>query len=178
MTRDRLILDSVSADGEVGRWLAALEEVRRDTLAVLADIPSDAIDDDPGDGGDTIGTVLYHIALIEADWVFSDVLARAEAVPADLFPVGDRLPDSHLSPLRGETMAQHLDRLARTRQLILDELRPMSAAEFHGARPRERIDVSAGWVVFHLIDHEVEHRVRLSALRDRLRRDRPDLETA
>jgi hypothetical protein len=31
---------------------------------------------------------------------------------------------------------------------------------------RERIDVAADWVVFHLIDHEIEHRVRLSALRD------------
>jgi hypothetical protein len=30
--------------------------------------------------------------------------------------------------------------------------------------------VSADWVVFHLIDHEVEHRVRLTALRDAFRR--------
>jgi uncharacterized damage-inducible protein DinB len=167
MARQRLTLDSIGDAAEVGRWLAALEEVRRDSLKVLGEIPADAVDDDPGDGGDTVGTVLYHVALIEADWVFSDVLDRASAIPHDLFPVEHRLPDSRLSPLRGETMAQHLDRLARTRKLILDELRPMSADEFHESRAREQYDVSASWVVFHLIDHEVEHRVRLSALRDR-----------
>jgi hypothetical protein len=45
----------------------------------------------------------------------------------------------------------------------------MSAEEFHRPRARETIDVSAAWVVFHLIDHEVEHRVRLTTLRDRFR---------
>jgi hypothetical protein len=43
----------------------------------------------------------------------------------------------------------------------------MSAEDFH--RARDDYDVSADWVVFHLIDHEVEHRVRLTALRDRFR---------
>jgi hypothetical protein len=80
-------------------------------------------------------------------------------MPPDLFPLDDRLPDSRLSPLGGESLAQHLDRLARTAGTqVLDELRPMSAEEFHRPRARETIDVSAAWVVFHLIDHEVEHR--------------------
>ena len=172
MARERKVLESISADDEVGRWLAALEEVRRDTLEVLAEIPPDAVDTDPGDGGDTIGTVLYHVALIEADWVFADVLDRESDVPGELFPVEHRLPDSRLSPLPGETMVEHLDRLDRVRALILDALRPMSSSEFHESRARADYDVSAGWVVFHLIDHEVEHRVRLSALRDQFRRDR------
>ena len=173
MARDRLVLESIGPDDDVGRWLAALEEVRRDTLKVLAEIPPEAVDADPGDGGDTDGPVLYHVALIEADWVYPDVLDRESDIPGDLFPVDHRLPDAHLSPLRGETLAQHLDRLARVRTLILDELRPMSADEFHRSRARERYDVSAGWVIFHLVDHEVEHRVRLAALRDRFRRDGP-----
>jgi uncharacterized damage-inducible protein DinB len=171
MARERLILESIAADSDVGHWLAALEEVRQDTLKVLTDVPPDAVDSDPGDGGDTVGTVLYHVALVEADWVFADVLDRPGDMPADLFPLGDRLPDSRLSPLGGETLAQHLDRLARTRDLILDQLRPMSADEFHRPRAREKFDVTAAWVVFHLIDHEVEHRVRLTTLRDRFRRD-------
>ena len=40
-----------AADPDVGRWLAAFDEVRRDTLEVLAEIPADAIDTDLGDGG-------------------------------------------------------------------------------------------------------------------------------
>jgi uncharacterized damage-inducible protein DinB len=140
---------------------------------VLAEIPPEAADDEPGDGGDTVGTVPYHVALIEADWVYTDDLDRENDIPTDLFPVDDRLPDARRSPLRGETLAHHLDRLAWTRKLILDELRAMPADEFHRSRAREHYDVSASWVVFHLIDHEVEHRLRLSAMRDRFHRDGP-----
>ena len=167
--RYRLVLDPIAGDPEIGRWLAALEEVRRDTQKVLADIPEDAVDRDPGDGGDTVGTVLYHVSLVEVDWVFSDVLDREADIGRDLFPADDRAEDGRLTPVVGETMAQHLDRLARTRALVLGELRAMSPDEFHRVRARNDYDVSAAWAVFHLIDHEVEHRVRLSALRDAFR---------
>jgi uncharacterized damage-inducible protein DinB len=170
MARYRLVLDPGAGDAEIGRWLAALEEARRDTLKVLADLPDDAADRDPGDGGDTIGTVLYHVALIEADWVFSDVLDRESDIPGDLFPAGDRTKEGHLTQIRGESLAQHQSRLARIRSMVLAELGSMSADDFHRVRARDDYDVSADWVVFHLIDHEVEHRVRLSALRDAFRR--------
>ncbi len=74
-------------------------------------------------------------------------------------------------PVLGESMERHLDRLATTRALVLDVLRSMSSEDYHRAHVRERIDVAADWVVFHLIDHEIEHRVRLSALRDAFARD-------
>ncbi len=173
MARYRLVLDPVADDPEIGRWLAALEEVRRDTLKVLKGMPDRLVDRDPLDGGDTIGTVLYHIALVEADWVFSDVLDREADIDRDLFPADDRGADGRLSPVRGETIAQHLDRLARTRDLVLGELCSMSTDAFHQVRARNDYDVSADWVVFHLIDHEVEHRVRLSALRDAFRHRPP-----
>ena len=167
--REQLVLTSAAGDPEIGRWLAALEEVRSDTLKVVGEIPHDAVDRDPGDRGDTLGTVLYHVALVEVDWVFTDVLDRESDIPRDLFPHDDRVEDGHLTPVLGETLEEHLDRLAKTRALVLDELRSMSSEEYHRAHARERFDVAANWVVFHLIDHEVEHRVRLSALRDRFR---------
>jgi uncharacterized damage-inducible protein DinB len=170
--RARLVLDPLpgSVDPEVARWLAALEEVRRDTLTMIATIPADAVDRDPGDGGDTIGTVLYHVALVELDWVFTDVLGR-EDDPAmvDLLPHDSRIDGGRLTPVRGESLQAHLDRLAHARSAVLAELRPMTSGEFHRARARAQADVSAVWAVFHLIDHEVEHRVRLSALCDMFR---------
>jgi len=166
--RPRLVLDPIAADPEIGRWLSAFEEVRRDTLEVVREIPESAIDRDPGDGGDTFGTVLYHVALIEIDWVFTDALDRQDEISLDLFPYDDREGDGHLTPVMGETMAQHLERLSTTRELVLRELRAMSSEDYHRVHAREEIDVSADWVVFHLIDHEVEHRVGLSRLRDLL----------
>ena len=55
MPRERLVLEPDADEPEVGRWLAALDEVRRDTLKVLAEVPADAVDRDPGDGGDSTG---------------------------------------------------------------------------------------------------------------------------
>jgi uncharacterized damage-inducible protein DinB len=170
--RARLVLDPPPGcvEPEVARWLAALEEVRRDTLAVIAAIPAEAVDRDPGDGGDTVGTVLYHVALVELDWVFTDVLGREdEPAMVALLPHDSRIDGGRLTPVRGESLQQHLDRLARARSAVLAELRPMPSGDFHRARARAAADVSAAWAVFHLIDHEVEHRVRLSALRDAFR---------
>jgi uncharacterized damage-inducible protein DinB len=165
--REQLVLASPAGlDPEIGRWLAAFEEVRRDTLAVLDEVAAGDVDRDLGDGGDSVGTLLYHVALVEVDWVFTDVLDQQDRIPRDLFPHDDRVEDDHLTPVHGESLDHHLERLMRTRALVLGELRSMDASEYHLARPRERFDVAADWVVFHLIDHEVEHRVRLSTLRD------------
>ena len=167
--RERRVLTPAAGDPEIGRWLAAFEEVRHDTLNVVGEIPAGVVDLDPGSDGDTLGTVLYHVALIEIDWVFTDVLDREGDIPHDLFPHSDRVDDGHLTPVVGETLEEHLDRLAKTRVLVLDVLRSMSPEDYHRSHARERYDVAADWVVFHLIDHEVEHRVRLSTLRDRFR---------
>ena len=165
--REQLVLASgPDVDPEIGHWLSAFDEVRRDTLAVLGTMAPDDVDRDLGDGGDSAGTVLYHVALVEVDWVFTDVLDQQERIPRDLFPHDDRVEDGRLTPVRGESLSQHLDRLTTTRALVLGELAAMGPAEFHRPRSRERFDVAGNWVVFHLIDHEVEHRVRLSALRD------------
>jgi hypothetical protein len=165
--RERLVLEPAAGDTEIGRWFAAFDEVRADTLRIVSSTPAGAVDVDAGDGGDGLGTVLYHVALVEVDWVFTDVLDRQRDIPRDLFPHDDRVEDGRLTPVIGDSLAEHLDRLARTRELVLDALGAMTPEEYHRARPRERFDVAADWVVFHLIDHEVEHRVRLSALRDR-----------
>jgi uncharacterized damage-inducible protein DinB len=165
--REQLVLGSAPGlDPEIARWLSAFEEVRRDTLTVLHAVAAEDVDRDLGDGGDSMGTVLYHVALVEVDWVYTDVLDQQDRIPRDLFPHDDRVEDGHLTPVRGESLDHHMERLSKTREIVLGELRAMDAEGYHRARPRERFDVAADWVVFHLIDHEVEHRVRLSALRD------------
>ena len=107
--------------------------------------------------------------MVEVDWVFSDVLDQQARIPRDLFPFEDRIEDGYLMPVLGEPMERHLDRLAQTRALVLHVLRSMSPDDYHRAHAREHFDLAVDWVVFHLIDHEVEHRVRLSALRDLFR---------
>jgi len=168
--RDVLDLPDGVADPEVGRWLSAFAEARRDTDKILDQVRPEAIDADLGDGGDTLGTVLYHTALIEIGWVFWDVLDREANIPKSLFPHDDRVVDGRLTPVLGETLEQHRERLAQARSMVWAELASMSNEAFHRVRTGPDSDVSANWVVFHLIDHEVEHRVRTSAIRDAFRK--------
>ena len=110
--------------------------------------------------------MLYHVALVEVDWVFTDVLDQQDRIPRDLFPHDDRVEDGRLTPVRGESLERPSrppghDARARAGRPAID-----GPEDYHRAHVRERIDVAADWVVFHLIDHEIEHRVRLSALRD------------
>ncbi len=105
--RDILELPDGVADPEVARWLSAFAEVRRDTDKILDQIRPEAIDADLGDGGDTLGTVLYHAALVEMSWVFLDILDREADIPKALFPHDDRVVDGRLTPVLGETLEQH-----------------------------------------------------------------------
>jgi len=60
----------------------------------------------------------------------------------DLFPYPDRVEGGRLSPVTGYTLAQHLDRLAIVREILLSFFRSMSLEDFHRLRTRERYDVS------------------------------------
>jgi uncharacterized damage-inducible protein DinB len=167
--RERLILEPIADEPEVGRWLSALEDGRRDTLRELQDVTDDMVDERVTDELNTIGTLLYHVALIEADWLLDDIFDDRASWPFDLLPLGDRDPKGVLTEVRGMPLSEHLDRLAAVRTLLLDRMRPMSAPEFHAARTRTDYDVSPAWVMHHIAQHEAEHRAHIAWLRDRQR---------
>ena len=54
--------------------------------------------------------------------------------------------------------------------MIIEVIAGLSSEEFLRVRPRSWGEASAAWIVFHLIDHEVEHRVRIARIRDAFRR--------
>jgi uncharacterized damage-inducible protein DinB len=176
--REVLSLEPIADVPEIGRWLAAMEDSRRDTLKELKDVPDEALDWEPDERTNTMGTLLYHIALIEDDWLFVDTL-QAPTHPArrtDLFPYPDRVEGDRLSPVTGFTLAQHLERLDVVREILLAFFRPMSVEDFHRLRQHEEYDVFPAWVLHHLLQHEAEHRSHIAWVRDAWRRStgRPD----
>ena len=170
--REVLSLEPIADVPEVGRWLSAMEDSRRDTLRELEGVSDDALDWEPDSRTNTIGTLLYHIALIEDDWLFDDTLGAPDHPMRrmDLFPYPDRVEGGRLSPVTEFTLQQHLDRLAMVRQILLGFFRPMSLEDFHRLRSRERYDVSPAWVIHHLLQHEAEHRSQLVWVREAWRR--------
>jgi len=70
----------------------------------------------------------------------------------------------------GETLADHGRRLGGARGIVLEHYVPMSK-DFHRIRRREAFDLSAAWILHHLLQHEAEHRAHVAWVRDRLVRD-------
>ena len=157
---------------EVGRWLSAMADARHETLCELDGVPEAVVDLRPPGGENSIGTTLYHVALVEADWLFDDILG----VPLDdsdvaaLFPLTDRDSAGQLTHVQGESLAAHLRRLAAVRGTLIERLSPMSVEDFHTPRVRERYDVTPAWVIHHLLQHEAEHRAEIGWLRRHLAR--------
>jgi DinB family protein len=166
--RERLILEPDADDPEVGRWLSALEDGRRDTLRELETVRQEMLDWRPEAPLNSIGTLLYHVALIEASWLLDDIFEGDPGpgwLPA-LLPFEDRDGTGRLIQVDGQTLADHLERLAAVRAYLLKRLRPMSNDDFHRPRRLERYDAAPDWVLHHLLQHEAEHRSHIAWLRD------------
>ncbi len=176
VTKDRetLALTPIAADVELGRWLAALEDARRDTLRQLQGVTDAMVDWYPDAPLNSIGTLLYHIALIEAAWVTEEILELADEPTelAALLPWSDREDDGgvgnerRLSRIDGQTLEQHVARIAEVRAWTLARLEPMSNEDFHRIRALTDYDVAPDWVLHHILQHEAEHRSHIAWLRD------------
>jgi uncharacterized damage-inducible protein DinB len=144
---------------EIGLWLAALEDSRRRTKRALEGISPAAIDFQTPCIDNTIGTLLYHIAAIEADWLYADVLQRdfpPEIVA--LLPHDVRDTQGRLTLVQGVSLAEHLDRFDRFRAALCAEFNTITLADHHRTRSFAHYDVTPQWVLHHLCQHEAEHR--------------------
>ena len=165
---DRRFLIPEPLDGYspvVGEALWRLEESRERTVALIERLPDGAVDWVPPWGPNTIGTLLYHLALIELDWLSSEIL---EQEPPEeflrLFPVDHRDAAGRLGVMVGETFDGHLARLHAVRARVLYSLRDMDEGDFLRTRSLPDYDVSPAWVIHHLTQHEGEHRGQIGEI--------------
>ena len=152
---------------EIAPWLWALGDARRRTLDALTGLTPAVLDWSPPAGGNSIGTLLYHIALIEADWLLAEVLELVDFPPEvlELFPLDVRDDGGGLTPCLGLDLATHLARLDATRERLLATFLPMSATELRRTRHLPAYDVTPEWVLHHLLQHEAEHRGEIGLIR-------------
>ena len=155
---------------DIGRWLWALQDVRRITNRTVAGLDAATLDWRGPDGSEnSIGSLLYHVAGIEMDWLFVDVLG--EGFSDDLraeFPV-DLRTGAELTHVAGTSLEDHRLRLDRTRAIFLARLREMTLDDFSRVRSPagEDYEVTAEWTVYHLVEHEAGHAYQMASLRRR-----------
>jgi hypothetical protein len=143
----------------VGRFVAMLEDTRRRLLRDLEGFDPADLDRTPPGSPNSIGTLLYHVAAIELDWLYADLLggefpdATAEWFPVDVREESGRLTPvvegwSTISPVwpgapAGPRGTPHLHRRR-------------SGSDF-----RDRIGWNGGgWIPHHLMQHEAETAAR------------------
>jgi uncharacterized damage-inducible protein DinB len=169
--RRELILSSVGCEApEVDVWLSALSDCRARTHKAIAGIQTDELDWMCPLSRNTIGTVLYHIAAIELDWLYSEILEHE--FPDDFrtwFPYDVRDSEGNLTPITADGAQEHDERLHYVRDKLVGTLGAMSPLEFHRVRHLQAYDVTPQWVVHHLLQHEAEHRGQIAILRRRFK---------
>lgn len=110
-----------------------MEEVRRRTLRIVGDVDERLVDWEGVDGEEnSIGSLLYHIALVEMGWLHGEVMGL-KGLPVEVereFPFAGTEPGSRrLSRVMGLPLATHVERLQRCRGIFLREMAGMTAAE-------------------------------------------------
>jgi uncharacterized damage-inducible protein DinB len=156
---------------EIGRWLWAMQDARQLTLEGLDGASPAMIDWLPGDNESSMGTVLYHLTDIEADWLYVEVLEQPMPPEiASLFSYGSRDKQGRLIQVQGLSLAEHLRRLELVRSRLLEAYEQMELEDFRRVRSLEHYDVTPEWVLHHLMQHEAEHRSQLGSLRIRAER--------
>lgn len=156
--RNLVITPLPAATPEVGRWLGVLADTRARTLETLEELDPAALDW-PVPGGNAIGTLLAHIAAIEMDWLYAEILEQ-EIPPQVLayLPEAVRDAEGNLFVVAGLPLEEHLARLAATRAIFVSDLQRLSRDDFYRPRSLPQYDVTPEWVLHHLAHHEAGHR--------------------
>ena len=150
----------------IAEALWRLQDGRERTLDALKDLPAEVVDWQATGLQNSIGTLLYHIAAIELDWLYSEVLEREwTSEIEDLFPYPVRDDKGHLYPVVNVSLSDHLARLEKTRQFLLDGFNEITLEDYRQTREMPRYDVSPEWVLHHLSQHEAEHRGEILTIR-------------
>lgn len=152
----------------IGYSLWHLAEARNWTLRWVDGLSQDALDLTPDNHRHSVATLLYHIAVFEVDWVHTDILGaeydmerRIPGCPPELaavLPYPLLLEDHAYSPVSGEPLTTHLDRLQTVRDDLVSVFEGMSLEDFRAPRPSDNGSVTPEWVLMHLARHESEHR--------------------
>lgn len=153
-------------DFAIGTALAALQDARQRTLDAVAGLAQDHVDASAHGYPNSIGATLYHIAAIEADWLYADILE--EEYPdwmGEWFPHDVREEGGTLSPAPGFSPENHLARLAEVRRHFINDIARLDPSAFNAANGVDDNPSTPQWAIHHLSQHEAEHRGQIQVVR-------------
>ncbi|MCP3977235.1 MAG: DinB family protein [bacterium] len=151
---------------ELAGELWRMQNTRQRTLDAVDGLTDAEVDAMAPRFDNTIGATLYHIAAIEADWLYADILeVDYPDWMGDWFPFDVREEAGILSPAPGFSIANHLERLATVRGHFLVDIKQLPAEAFALFNGVAENPSTPEWVLHHLRQHEGEHRGQIQSIR-------------
>jgi uncharacterized damage-inducible protein DinB len=155
--------------GELGNWISALDEVRQLTQRAVSGLTPNELAWMPHPKGNTIGQLLRHIALVELDWILTDI-CRGEPLPPDA-PEMLRLEGPMSDPGRC-SLEEFMTALDFARTVTKHRLSRFGASECDSTREcagENSLRVfNVRWIFFHLVEHEAHHKGQILFIRQML----------
>lgn len=165
--RKTLIVEyGLSPDPTIASLLWMMEDSRSMLLETVEGLDLATLDWESAVGGNSVGSLLYHIAGVEMDWLYAEVLEQEPPTEIiALFPSDMREDDGHLARWRGEDLSMLQHRLSEVRQKLLATYASMTPEDFRRARSLDDYDVTPEWVLHHLLQDEAVHRGEIGMIK-------------
>jgi uncharacterized damage-inducible protein DinB len=153
-------------EAAIARYLTMLADCRMLTIESIKSTREDLLYWRRSSFDNSISDLLYHIAFVEADWLFTDVLETV--MPSELtkhlsYTDRDRL--GRLVHIGEEALEASLVRLGNVRKMLNDEFSGMGIEDFRRLRNSGRHETNPEWVLHHLLQHEAEHRGQINLIK-------------
>jgi uncharacterized damage-inducible protein DinB len=136
---------------ECASYVGMLDDLRGQIVALIADLPAEALNWRPIEGEDdhvtnSLAVMAAHVAGAEHFWIY-EVVGRQP-------PTRDR-PTEFVTEVDGpEPLLEMLEASGRETRIILDAL---TAADLDGTRQARDRTVATRWGILHAIDHTALH---------------------
>ena len=158
-----------AASDELGRWLWAMEDARRRTLEMIEGASPEELDWVAPGIENTIGTILYHIALIECDYLCIDILGIQGYFDdlKSLLPFDSHDEQRRLTVVHYLSLQDYTEKLDAVRARFLEIVSPFDREQLATSRLllEYEYDITPEWVLYHMIQHESEHCGEIGTIR-------------
>ncbi|WP_420642193.1 DinB family protein [Candidatus Leptofilum sp.] len=117
-----------------------------------------------------IGRALWHLEAARGrlKWILTELDEVLEQeFPPDveaLLPYPVRDESGRLFPVTAVSLDKHLQRLNTARKLLLNSYAQLTLDNFRRARKLPQYHVTPEWVLYHLTQHETEHRGQIQEI--------------
>lgn len=152
-------------DPEIALRLGELDDLLRRLTQDVQGLRIEELDWSPGEGMNSIGTLLLHIAAAEFDWIRQDVLGK-EFTPEEMEWLRYGYPWMEgLKPLTGRGVEFHFEKLAAARAHTKEALKPLRTADLEkgfSAPDHPSRSATLRWILYHLVEHCAHHRGQIA----------------